>query len=400
LNAQILFVDDVQDILRGLKRMLHSKRKEWDVHFALGGQAALDFLEDHNVNIVVSDMRMPGMDGTQLLAKVKELYPDTIRFILSGHSEWEKISEAMSSMHQFLSKPCNADELISSLSNALRAQKMLASSQLREVVTNMQAVPCMPSIYNELIKELKNDDVSFNRVEEIISKDSGMVTKVLQLVNSAFYGIVQEVTNIPQSISILGLDTIKSLALTLNVFQQLNVSKENDLFISSLWNHGIKTAEYSKVIAKCESQDKSTVDNAFLSGLLHDSGKLILLNNLPEEYARAIKLSKDKCIPLYIAEKEIFGVTHSEIAAFVFNLWGLPASTIKAILYHHAPMELMENEFGVLTALHSANALSYEVDDYAAEYHPIDTEYLESLGLSDRLPTWKNACQDLSVARR
>jgi len=93
-------------------------------------------------------------------------------------------------------------------------------------------------------------------------------------------------------------------------------------------------------------------------------------------------------------------VTHSEIAAFVFNLWGLPASTIKAILYHHAPMELMENEFGVLTALHSANALSYEVDDYAAEYHPIDTEYLESLGLSDRLPTWKNACQDLSVARR
>ena len=104
----ILFVDDEQQILDGLKDLLRKQRKQWSMVFALGGQAALDELTQRPFDVVVSDMRMPGIDGATLLTRVKEMYPASARIILSGHADRDSIVRALPVAHQFLNRPCDA----------------------------------------------------------------------------------------------------------------------------------------------------------------------------------------------------------------------------------------------------------------------------------------------------
>lgn len=394
MKSQILFVDDVKDVLHGLRRMLRPMRKKWDVHFANSGKEALAMLEKQPVNIIVSDMRMPGMDGAELLAAVKKKWPDTIRFILSGHSEWEKISHAMDSMHQFIAKPCKADDLVATLTQALVIQELFSNDDLKKLVTNLDSLPSLPSLYLELITELKNEDASMVKIGEIISKDAGMVSKILQLVNSAFFGIPREITNITQAINFLGLDTIKSLALSLHIFNQMDTSNIDPSFTSFLWNHALSVSTLSKVIAKMQKVDTKIVDNAYLSGLLHDSGKLILLSNRPQEYKKAIQMSQESGEPMHVVEKQMFGVTHAELAAYVFGLWGMPNSTIEAILYHHSPMDNQNKTFTALTAVHMADSLFYAIDNDEADLESAryDKDYIESLGMTDQVKKWYDAC--------
>lgn len=111
-RKRVLFVDDEQEVLEGLRNLLRRNRHEWDMVFALGGYEALAELSRGTVDVVVTDMRMPGMDGAQLLAQVKTVSPSTARLVLSGHAEKEAILRALPVAHQFLSKPCGGGTLL------------------------------------------------------------------------------------------------------------------------------------------------------------------------------------------------------------------------------------------------------------------------------------------------
>ena len=261
----------------------------------------------------------------------------------------------------------------------------------------------MPSIYSEIMEELQTPDASINKIGQIIAKDLGMTTKILQLVNSAFFGIPRHISSPEQAVSLLGLDTVKALVLTVGVFSKFDKIKLSGFSIEKLWTHSTITGTYSKEIAKAENIDKNLIDDSFMAGLLHDVGKLVLASSFSDSLIRIVDSSRDQNLSFYEAEYQILGTTHAEIGAYLLGLWGLPNSIVEAVAFHHMPQNFPDNIFNPLAAIHFADALEYEghlTSTANIQTSRIDYEYLGQLGLDDHLDQWRKVCEQVKQEAR
>jgi len=397
-KLRILFVDDDRMLLEGLRRMLRSMREEWDMAFANSPQEALELLSKESRDVIISDIRMPGMTGVELLEQVREKHPQTVRIVLSGQASRETVLQSIGPTHQYLTKPCDPDTLKGAIGRLGMLRDLLSAPKLRGAITAMEALPSLPSLYNEVTKELLSDDASIESVSRTIAKDVGLSSKFIQLVNSGFFGQPQHVPDPARAATILGLDTIKPLVLSLHVFSQFDESKSNDFELQALWDHNIAVGACSKRIAEVENTEKEALDLALMAGLLHDIGKVALIKEMPEEYRSALETVRGKGIDLLKAENETFGATHAEVGAYLLGIWGLPDAVVEAVAYHHGPFDSQNtSEFTPLTAVHAGNTVVYEslqVSDMTAAA-TFDTSYLTVLGLEERAPAWLQACQQL-----
>jgi HD-like signal output (HDOD) protein len=387
----ILFVDDEPNILEGLQRMLRPLRHEWSMHFANSGAEALNKFEELPMDVIVSDMKMPGMDGAQLLSAVMEKYPHVIRIILSGYSEKEMIIKSVGTAHQYLSKPCDSDTLQMTVKRVSALRNLLTNETLRGLVSQLPNVPSLPTLYTELIDELGKAEPSTRAVGEIVKKDIGMTVKLLQMVNSAFFGLRRRVSDSTEAVEFLGLDTISSLTLGLGIISQME-SRAAGAILAELWSHSMAVAVMANKIAICE--DRSTANDAFTAGLLHDLGKVVLATNLPAKFKMVDELVKQENISGTEAEKRIFQATHAEVGAFLIGLWGLPAHIVGAVEFHNTPNESGIESFTALTAVHAANAFQHWAGEPGSgdEIPGLDMGYIASLGLTDRIPIWHEKC--------
>ena len=390
---RIMFVDDEPNVLMGLQRMLRSMRSEWDMTFVNSGEEALTILDNQTFDVVVSDMRMPGMNGAQLLSEVCRTHPGIGRIILSGQSDHEAILHSIGPTHRYLSKPCDTELLKTTVMRTCDLRDILASKPLRKLVSGMTVLPSPPACYNEIKSALETPDISMKQVAEIISRDAGMTAKILQLVNSAFFGIPRHVSNASQAISIIGLDTVKTLALSFHIFGELTDSRVPPEFIDSLWRHSVKVGKYAKQIAHAQNLHREECEAAFTAGLLHDIGKLVFMTNFPVQYVKILNRAEEEKAAVSLVEFSLFETTHAEAGAYLMGLWGLPDSVVEAITWHHNPSKLGGIEFGLLTAVHAANAIAYE--DAKIRSFLIDQSYLASLGISDRLLEWQKICKGI-----
>lgn len=392
MKLQILFVDDQPKVLQSIRRMLHGMRREWDMTFAQSGHEALDLLAKSSSDVVVTDMRMPQMDGAQLLTEVKKQYPHMVRIVLSGHSDKDMILKSVQPAHQYLSKPCDAETLKSTISRTCALRSLLSQESLKRIVSKIDSLPSLPSLYTEITKELQSSDPSIQKIGQIISKDLGMTAKVLQLVNSAFFGIPRHIEDPAQAASLLGIDTIKALVLTAEVFSKFDQVKLAAFDIERLWDHSFMTGELVKQIVKAEGVDKQTADDAYLAGLLHDIGKLVLVDAFADKYKEILDLAGNEKIILAEAENQVLRISHAEVGAYLLGLWGLPDPIVVAIGYHHHPFNCPEQSLIPLTAVHAADALINEdgLNPKAESSEQlIDSEYLAVLGLSERISAWR-----------
>jgi HD-like signal output (HDOD) protein len=394
MKKRILFVDDEPNVLGGLQRMLRSMRHEWEMAFAGSGKEALVALDRESFDVVVTDMRMPGIDGAELLAEVMSRHPKTVRIILSGHSDREVIMKSIGPAHQYLSKPCDAEILKATVVRACALRDLLANETLKRLASQMQSLPSLPSLYVELMTELQSPDSSIERVGEIISQDVGMTAKILQLVNPTFFGVREHISSPAEAARLLGLDTIRALVLSVHVFSELDQIRVSGFRPDALWSHSLGVGNVSQQICRAENQERRVADESLMAGLLHDSGKLVLASNVPEQYAQALALAKRKNVTQLEAEQEIFGTTHAEVGGYLLGLWGLPDSIVGAVAFHHCPSKWLGQAFSPLTAVHVANVLQREHSDTGTEEDMLVTDYnyLSKLGLADRLPAWRELC--------
>ncbi|MFQ5706186.1 MAG: HDOD domain-containing protein [bacterium] len=399
MKKRLLFVDDTENVLQGLRRMLRSKRHEWDMEFAASGEEALAILSERPADVIVADMRMPGMDGAELLSTVMERHPQTIRIVLSGQSDKEMIMKSIGPTHQYLSKPCNADELKNIIERALALRDLLTDEKLKGLVAQIRYLPSLPTLYLELMQELQSANVTMKRVGEIISKDVGMTAKILQLVNSAFFGLRENISSPIHAAKLLGPEIIKALVLSVQVFSKFDQFKIKCLPLAKLLNHSLSVAAFARRIAILETQSEKIIDHAIMAGLLHDTGKLVLAENLPDEYGEAVMFARQQGIGMWQAEQEIIGATHAEIGAYLLGLWGLPDNIVEALAYHHRPQHCLGMNFSPLTAVHVANVLEHAFCDTKVLAAEPDREYLQKLGLADRLQLWQENCRQASQER-
>jgi HD-like signal output (HDOD) protein len=390
----ILFVDDEPKVLGALRRMLRNLRREWRMEFVESGPQALECLAAAPFDVLVTDMRMPGMDGSQLLREAMERYPATVRIILSGQCEQESVLKCVGPAHQFLTKPCDSETLKSTIGRACRLRDHLPNEWTKQVVSSIRSVPSRPSVHAELVAKLGSPAGSIERVGEIMARDVGMTAKILQLVSSSFFGTPRRVSDVAHAVSLLGLDTVSALVRSTDVFYPSDGDDSWEHIGEMLSDHSLAVARAARRIAEGETDDVTLIGDTYLSGLLHDVGVLVFAKDSPEHYIETLALARLDQTTLRKAEKRTFSTTRDDVGAYLMGLWGLPDPIVKAIAYHLSPGRSPDQTFGPLTAVHVANAV---VEKESAEIFgvagPIDMDYLKTIGCADRLDTWREICR-------
>ena len=288
-GQRVLFVDDEAHLLAALRRMLRSQRAHWDMMFASSGMEALALIEREPVDAIVSDMRMPGMTGAELLGRVKKGWPSTARIILSGQADQESVIAVLRSAQQFLAKPCEAAVLIGAVDGVLRVQRSLADPKLRELIGGVATLPTLPTVYHDLVAALDAPEVDLPALGTILASDPGTSAELLKLVNSAFFGLPREVSSVESAVSLLGLENIQALVLTGSAFRISN-SPEGIVDVEGMRSSALRRAAIARSIAQAEGWTPQERGLAVLSCMLRDVGGLVLAEGYPDAAQRLTEI--------------------------------------------------------------------------------------------------------------
>lgn len=366
-KKHILFVDDDRQLLDGLRRGLGTRAAEWQMSFADSGERALEELGRHPCDVIVSDVRMPGLDGAAVLATASERWPSVIRIALSGAADLADTVRLLPVAHQYLSKPCPAAQLEKVIERALKLHEVLGEPSLRALIGRIRQLPAQPLISTKLKITTANDTASFERVGQLITADTVLAAKVVQIVNSSFFRPARRITNIEQAVQYMGFADVRNLLLCAEVFARWPGKLANaTLDLELLQQHAQRTAS----IAAALTRGTAWADDSILAALLHDIGYWVFCQECPNDLARALQVAVEAGIPLHRAETRVIGASHAEVGAYLLGLWGLPYPVIEAVAHHHEPERARSGQFDVLAALAVALALSGTDDGDAFRVAP------------------------------
>ncbi len=429
---RILFVDDNPEEIERLREMLTPVHKEWEMEFAVSGEEALNFMAKSTFDVVVSNMRMLKMDGVELLGTVMERYPETVRIIHSVRSDKEMVLRSVKSAHQFLMKPCSTETMKYTIERACKLRDLLRNETLRKIVAGIKKLPSLPKLYSLIVAEMQSKEASLKKMGYIISQDVSMSAKILQLVNSAFFGLPQKIADPQQAAVYLGINTLKALVLSIHVFSSFEEDPELFWFsLADMRKRSIMVGRLARDIAHAEMADEKVVEEAMIAGILHDIGRLIMLK-IPEQCRMMMDFIERTGCDLVDAEYTIMKTSHAELGAYLLGLWGIPDNIVEAVAFHHNPSKLLEDmfimpsessnkdtgkmkssdkdsksssakkllkEFTALTAVHVANSLLMQESSSSETtiFPYVDMRYLSKLNLTDKLPEWMECCDKVRL---
>lgn len=395
MKQKILFVDDDANVLSGLKRLLRGHRDEWEMEFMTSGEEALAKLAVEPFHIIVSDLRMPKMSGLELLDKVREIYPDMVRFILSGHGDSDMLIQSVGVAHQFMAKPCDADLFKDLIVRATRLQGLFESDQIKKVIKDGRSLPTLPELYQELTDALQSPHSTANAISSIISRDVSISAKVLQLVNSAFFGLSRNIDSVSQAVALLGAETINSIVLVTQVFGTFSEKQVEAFGIREIYSHSNAVGASASRLTKFVTKSRKLADEAMLAGMVHELGKLVLINSDNEAWKQLYRDRHSLSQPFHEAERELLGTTYAEIGAYLIGLWGLSNNVVEAVAYHPHPAAASKiDQFNSLTALYLANTFDTHHRQHSGRANKVefDMGYLESVGVVDQLGEFAKIC--------
>lgn len=395
-KLRVLFVDDEPLILGMVFRLLGHLRDDWQVETALGAADGLKRISEGAFDVVVSDLNMPGMDGMEFLKEVRHRCPGAARIIFSSYADRQAVLDCFDFIHQFLPKPVSNDLLLATIQRAAMIQSFLPNDEIREIVSKLDHVPSIPTLYLELTQQLNTSETDLEDISNTISQDIGMTAQILKMVNSAYFGLPQPTSSIEKAISHLGIEMVKHLALSSGVFSQFNTRKLGGISIESLWNHSIQTASAAKGIAKSQNAGRQVIEDSMAAGLLHDIGKLVLASSFPDKYENVGKSAQSKQVEWLVAEREAFGFDHAEVGGYLLGLWGLPSPIVEAVAFHHFPSRGDQSRFTPLTAVHAADVLVPTQHPSYGEIgsSQIDFMYVTKTSQPDALEIWRKALEE------
>ena len=397
MTKNILFLDFRPELTPSILTMIHSTRGEWQAYLPRNGQEGSDWIGRLAMDVIVAEINVPDMIGINLLSKAQKADPQAVKIAISDQKNIIEHLRTTGLAQQFLGKSFNVPSLKASIERALTLRDLLRQNMLQRLIPQVRSLPSLPHMYLQIADELNKPFPSAERVGQIISQDISMTAKVLQLVNSAYFGLPYQVSSPTQATVLLGLEAIRDLVLTIKVFSNFDQLKLRHLGLTQLWDHSIAVGATARKIARTVIRDKVAVENAFIAGMLHDIGKLVLADNLPMKYHSAREMAISKGIEQCIAEQEIFGATHAQVGAYLLWLWNLPDEVVVASAYHHEPSLHVDTKPTPMVAVHIADVLVHELADGNSKRAPsqsFDEACLIKLGLLERM----NELRDLAHA--
>jgi HD-like signal output (HDOD) protein/CheY-like chemotaxis protein len=392
----VLFVDDELDILNGIRASLWKARRRWNVVFASNAEQAKAIVDDWPPDVVVSDMRMPGVDGVALLAWIRDRYPQMIRIVLSGYADTEQCQRTLNVAHQFLVKPCSAETLIATLDGAAARIESICQEHLLRVAGRLSNLPAAPVVYSELASAFEDPRVTRKRIGQIVSADAAITVRLIQIVNSSFFRLAREVTRIDEAIGYLGQQHVQSVVLAIEVFGN-NGARRNGTYDSDYLQHlALISGSLARELARRWSLDR---DVCFLAGMLCDIGRLVFATECWEELEQAAQESTENGGPMSSAERRVLGVSHAVFGGHLLGVWGLPTTVVDLVASHHDPGALANAEpRSMLGAVHLAHTMAAdalaEVTSVPRPAEPVDPTYLARL---NEVP-WLDEIREQAVA--
>ncbi len=394
---RILFVDDETSFLDGVRRMLLSERERWQMKFLTSGEDALSACAEQPFDVVVSDLRMPGMDGIELLGKIRELYPETARILISGNSEFTLPSRAVSVAYRILVKPCHEPELRQALERVFSLQDVLGDASLREIIGTLGELPSLSATYTALTDALNDPESSMRTITQIIQKDAAMCAKILQVVNSGFFGLALQSIGLEHAVSYLGLDTIRTLALHSETFRVFVPDKRiPGQFLREMQQE----AQNAAIVVSSLALQRKVREAALVAALLHEIGTLVLASSMPQKFLAVLEMMKTTGCSRVHAEETILGTTHAEIGAYLLGLWGINNAVIEAIAYHHHPMRVKHIEWDCTYAFYLANLLAHHIKDHpedvkGEELSEEERDSLKSMGMLPEFASYRSHAAEM-----
>jgi HD-like signal output (HDOD) protein/CheY-like chemotaxis protein len=392
----VLFVDDDPFVTSALERACRKHARHWEITCANGAVDALARMAEQPVDVIVSDLHMPGMDGAELLGHVAELYPGTARLVLSGYADEVVTRRAAQLAHQFLSKPTETQALILAVDQAAALQRTISNEALHKALTTCKTLPTPPALYMEIVAATRSETADLHDVAALVGRDISLSAKLLQLINSSFFGIGRRVASVEQAINLLGLIRLQALLLAEEIFRKFKGSTTLDPdTVNELWRHSFLVGETAMRISRAEGQSDDRPDQAFMAGLLHDVGVLFLAAESPDAFGSILSLTAEG-MQLWQAETQILGVHHGELGGGLLSLWGLPPRIVEGVSHHHRPGECNYQGLCAVSTVHAADVLISRMQggdgllSGAAPLPELDEEHLGRIGVAPRLAQWES----------
>mgnify|MGYP001100240485 CR=1 FL=1 len=354
---KILIVDDEVQILKSLARLFVDT--DYAVVIADSGSLGLEKLEEDEFDLVISDMRMPKMDGYTFLSQVKAKYPKVLRIILSGYADEKIVFKALQNniAKLYLYKPWNNETFLSMIKQLFETEALLLEKNLLEVFNNSGELPSLRVSYMKIINLIEND-ADFPEITKEIERDISIASKLLHIVNSAFYGL--RTGSVKQACVFIGVKNIRSLVLSTSIIDSFGEDKRIEPHITKEWNFAfltnrILTCIYERILGK------KIPDEANSAGLLHNIGTVFMLSQFKEEYLALMMDSLTDGRDLEEIERQKYNVSHQEIGAYLLSWWELPYPIIEGALYHHNPLDERIVNKEIVAAIHLSQYTAREI---------------------------------------
>jgi putative nucleotidyltransferase with HDIG domain len=390
-KRRILFVDDEPPVLNLLQVLMRKANPGWESLFVDGGARALQMMAAQPFDVVVSDMRMPGMNGAEFLEQVRDRHPRTARIVLSGYVDPPLTLRVLGAAHQYQAKPFTFPILQDMLSRIFALERFVPDPPLQEVIARTHRLPTPTALYERFLREFASPLARAETIGAVVAQDVALSAKVLQLANSAFFAGPRIVATGKEAAQLLGLGPLRSLASSRQAFWGQETGQLADFPLEAMVKHSVAVGLRASRIMAFERGTGETIKAAFSAGVLHDIGKILLAITVPEMQGLALARTETEGLPAWQAEKEVIGASHAHVGAYLLGLWGLPDAIVEAVAWHHQPRERFAAGLGPITAVHVANWLEHQPAAPAAPQpdHRLDQSYLQALNIDERhLQEW------------
>jgi len=386
-KIRVMFVDDDPMVVRGIARNMSMMGGKMAITVRTSATEALASLGKELVDVIITDLCMPGVDGSALLEEVRTHYPTVLRFVLSGEAKPEIMVRATRTAHQYLSKPCETALLHKTIVDMLARMETIKNPEVAQTISHLEGVPSRQASLAEFIRLLNDNSTPLDQITGSLKQDPGLCARLLKVANSPYFGHSGSVESLDDAIGLLGLDMVVSMAASHKLFAVTPPPPASNLHLDALWEHCVYVSTLVRQIGYKLKVSPSVLREAGTAALLHDIGKLVLAYAVPSGFAAAYVRAKADHMPGWQAEYYFFGNHHAEIGGCLLKLWGLPAAVVDAVSMHHTPHHSTEVAVGPVTLLHIADTLAHAgTNDGTTNF--LDLAHLKALGQPDNLNYW------------
>lgn len=384
-----LFVDDNPFVLRSLRRYFRRTLSDWDLVFVQTPDEALEALDAAETDVIVSDLDLGSDDGVALLERVEKRQPQIVRIVLSGSSSPKLGVRSVDVAHQFVGKPALPDFLTELLRRVVGLDRLVASPELRALVGGTTSLPSAPAIY-ELLREMAlREDATAESFATIVEQDVALTARVLQLARSTFFARRSRVDTVRDAVVRLGVDLLKALVTSTGAVEAFVDGRQPAPWVEEHRRRALATASLARALLN----EAPEANQAWLAGMLHGVGELVLASRSPEAYGRVLGTHR-ALVSRTEVEIELLGGTSVDVGAYLLGLWDLPDELIEAIRLQDRPWEVDHDRLGIAGAVYVASRLVADPDcSVHFERRPhgahLDAEFLHRVGLAD-LGRWRS----------